>query len=176
VNHAWRLFVRRIWTDKAAYARVMRPIGFVLTFVAIVTAMVFFRATSVDAALRIVRGMVGLNGIGLPESFQSHLGMVGHWLQAHGVVSYPDDDFAFSRILRWLVGLGLIAFLLPNTQQLLERYEPALGFSIAPGDEAAVLGKLRWQPTLVWAILLATALGWGVVQLSGPSEFLYWQF
>jgi len=176
VFDAWRLLARRAWPDKVAYARVMRPIGLVLTFLAVATAMVFFRATTISGALGILRGMVGLNGVALPETLHAHLGAVGVWLQAHGVGVTAVDFFPFSEIGLWLIGLGAVAFLLPNTQQLMERYEPALGFRIGQGEEARLLGRMRWRPNLAWAILLATALAWGVLKLSGPSEFLYWQF
>jgi D-alanyl-lipoteichoic acid acyltransferase DltB (MBOAT superfamily) len=55
------------WRDRAAYARMMKPVGFVLTFVAVTTAMIFFRATSVRSAVDLVKGVFGLNGVAMPH-------------------------------------------------------------------------------------------------------------
>ena len=43
VNHGWRLVVAKRWRDKASYDRLMKPVGFIVTFVSVTSAMVFFR-------------------------------------------------------------------------------------------------------------------------------------
>ena len=35
VNHGWRVFAAHRWRDRASYDRVMKPVGFVLTFVSV---------------------------------------------------------------------------------------------------------------------------------------------
>ena len=34
IDHAWRVYAAHRWRDRAAYARVMKPAGFVVTFIA----------------------------------------------------------------------------------------------------------------------------------------------
>jgi hypothetical protein len=175
------VLARGLWKDKARYTRVMLPIGHVITFVAVVGAMVFFRATTLHAAMNIVRGMIGLQGVCLPRTMLHRLGGLGLWLQHLGIRALPPSWFPFNDMLLWIAALGAIVFLAPNTQQILARYEPALGVRAAGiSTEAHLLARvgarISWRPTLAWAFVVATVAAVGVLQLSGPSEFLYWQF
>ena len=69
---------------------------------------------------------------------------------------------------------GLIAFLAPNTQEIMGRFEPAL-----PEEGRA---KLRPAPHLSWtpqrrnAIAIGLLFALGMLALSRPTEFLYFQF
>jgi alginate O-acetyltransferase complex protein AlgI len=175
VNHGWRVIARQLWPDKVSYTRVMQPVGFVLTFVAVVTAMVFFRASTVHAALNIVRGMVGLNGVRLPAAVLAVLGPASAWLQHAGVQALSTDSFPFVDMVEWLIALAGIVFFCPNTLQILARYEPALGIKPAFG-ETGRLHWIWWRPSMGWALVVAAVAAVGFVQLAGPSEFLYWQF
>src|SRR5208282_489059 len=67
INHGWRTFAARRWRDRVSYDRIMKPAGFVLTFVSVTVAMVFFRATTVRSAFDLVKGVIGLNGFSLPH-------------------------------------------------------------------------------------------------------------
>ncbi len=178
INHAWRLWSPRIWPDQEQRTRVMRPVGFLLTFVSVVAAMVIFRAPTTGAAADLLRGLVGLNGIGLPTSILDHLGPLSAILRRLGVEAglgaglYLD----FGDMVIWAGGLLLIALTLPNTLQLLARYEPALEFS--PDQHGLRIGRftLAWRPTLTWAVLVSVVAAVGMLHLGGQSEFLYWQF
>ena len=75
-----------------------------------------------------------------------------------------------------LAAPAFIAFICPNTLQILSRFEPALGWKPAPLDSAVSKMNLMWQPSLVWATVIATILAVGILNLGGNSEFLYWQF
>jgi alginate O-acetyltransferase complex protein AlgI len=55
-NHGWRKL-----TEKLGF-RTPRVIGWLLTFVGVCVAWVFFRATSLERALEVVKGMAGLHG------------------------------------------------------------------------------------------------------------------
>jgi alginate O-acetyltransferase complex protein AlgI len=175
INHGWRVMARQFWPDKLRYTRVMNPVGFVLTFVAVVTAMVFFRASTVHAAVNIVRGMIGLNGVELPAALMTYLGPIGAWMQRAGVHALAFEDFPFADMVKWLAVLAVIVFFCPNTLQILARYEPALGIKPAFG-ETGLLNWLWWRPSVGWALVVAAVAAVGFVQLAGPSEFLYWQF
>jgi hypothetical protein len=76
---------------------------------------------------------------------------------------------------RWVVGLLFVALALPNTMRLLDRYEPALGIQPRPGETRLDL-PVSWAPSPVWTVALAALAAVAIVRLSGPSEFLYWQF
>ena len=65
----------------------MKPVGFIMTFVAGTTAMVFFRAPTVSSAIDMVRGIVGLNGIALPHALFDKLGPLAATFHRLGVVA-----------------------------------------------------------------------------------------
>ncbi len=77
VNHAWRLIRPRIWSDAKSYNRRMAPIGFLLTFLSVVFAMVLFRAPTVSAAVMVWKGMIGSYGAALPQAVFARLGAMG---------------------------------------------------------------------------------------------------
>jgi alginate O-acetyltransferase complex protein AlgI len=176
INHGWRAMARGLWPDRARYARIMTPMGHVITFIAVVAAMVFFRASTVHAAMNIVRGMAGFGGIELPSTMLHRLGAAGVWLQHVGIHATPPDWFPFNEMVAWILILAVIVFFAPNTQQMLAKYEPALGVKASDAGSANVVQRISWKPTLVWAAAVAIVAVVGVLQLSGPSEFLYWQF
>jgi D-alanyl-lipoteichoic acid acyltransferase DltB (MBOAT superfamily) len=177
VNHGWRQIKSRYFPKTQQPLGKWRLPGFLLTFASIATAMVFFKAASLSAASKILAGMVGFHGIGLPNSIFEHLGPIASLLQKTG--GGPESWWSATDLL-WLCGwtllLSVIAFLLPNTLQLLRRFEPALHTSDTATLNTGWLTQLQWRPTLRWAMFVAAIAVTGVLRLGGPSEFLYWQF
>jgi D-alanyl-lipoteichoic acid acyltransferase DltB (MBOAT superfamily) len=176
VNHAWRLFGPRIWANKETYDRIMRPTGFVLTFLSVAVAMVLFRSTNAGAAKELLQGMVGLNGISLPHQILAQLGQLTGLLQSSVSASTHMSAQEFVLAIAWLGVLLFIALLLPNTLQLLARYEPALGVRSRPATPLSLLGALEWAPTVPWAVAMSALVVAAAIRLGGKSEFLYWQF
>jgi len=176
INHGWRLVAGRLWRDRRSYARVMEPAGFVLTFLSVVSAMVFFRAATMASAIDVVKGMIGLNGIGVPEAVLDHLGPLTERLRGVGVVaeSWSLQDFAKTAI--WIFVLMVVAFGCPNVLQILTRYEPALGVAALSGKPGTGFSPLAWNASLPWAIVVSVVAATAIVSMGGPSEFLYWQF
>ena len=64
---------------------------------------------------------------------------------------------------------------LPNTQEILATFDPALKYRVSR-PRAAVPTWLRWRPNLAWAVGFAVAFIYAVFQMSHVSEFIYWQF
>lgn len=120
------------------------------TFVCVVVAWVFFRAESVAAALVLLRGMIGLNGLG-------------------GV----DGYFRGGPEIGILAISALIVWLAPNVQQMMSAYRPALETYAQHGISARCL---RWQPHSAWAVMIAILGAVAFINITGLSEFLYFQF
>jgi alginate O-acetyltransferase complex protein AlgI len=176
VNHAWRFFGPRIWTNGRNYERFMRPPGFVLTFFSVAAAMVLFRSANAGAAKELLQGMVGLNGISLPQQIHAHLGPLTGLLQSFVSATTDISAQEFVLAMAWLGVLLLVALLLPNTLQLMAHYEPALGVHPRPGAPLSSVRTLDWAPTIPWAIAISSLVVAAVMRLGGKSEFLYWQF
>src|SRR5262249_12948026 len=114
INHAWRLFGPRVWASRKAYERFMKPAGFALTFLSVAVSMVLFRSANVDAAVEILQGLIGMNGINLPQRVYA--------LVAPAVDSLPFikastgmSARAMASVTTWAAGLPFCAPLLPST-------------------------------------------------------------
>ena len=152
VNHGWRGVRSRWLTHVHMPAGLALWLGRLLTFLAVVVAWVFFRAESLSAAKAILEGMVGLNG-----------------------ATKADPYYFGTPQLRWLAAMFVIAWGLPNVQQLLHRYRPAL--ETYPGEVSPPYWKrLTWRPAAAWALLTAALLVTAIINLTRVSEFLYYQF
>jgi D-alanyl-lipoteichoic acid acyltransferase DltB (MBOAT superfamily) len=125
-----------------------------LTLLAILLANVMFRARSVGAALTIWRDMAGLGG---PPS---------------AAVSHPLDAGLLALILLSVV----IAFAMPNTQQIMRRFDPALNWrewrTVAPA-----LLRWTWRPSTAGVVFAGVVLCLGVVFIQrGQAVFIYFNF
>ena len=174
VNHAWRLVAPRLWPNIGSYDRFMRPSGLVLTLVAVAVAMVFFRSTTMGAAINILKGLIGLNGLALPLTLYDRIADWS-WVKTLGVTGLEWYAGSFKWLAMWAVVLMFIALACPNTLEILARYEPALGIKPRPEAEARTI-VLAWRPSVAWAVVLAIVAAIGIARLPQPSEFLYWQF
>jgi hypothetical protein len=177
INHAWRLAAARIWPDRRSYDHLMKPVGQLVTFMTVAATMVFFRAPTITAAIDLVKGIVGLNGLGLPQDLLGRLGPLAGILHGIGVVGEAGSGQDLISTGKLICLLLFIALALPNTLQILDRYEPALG--VRPGSTKLSIGKtgiLKWDPSLPWAIAMSAIAAIAFVSIGGPSEILYWQF
>ena len=177
--HGAYLIAHQVWQMVAASLSLGVPrslarfVSTGLTFVCVVLAWVFFRAPNLDVANRVFSGLFARNGVALPEALMSRLGALAPWLERAGIHSFLGGGGMFFSTWQWVLGAGCVAFLAPNTQQIMSRFEPAL---LAPNDPIGGITRWRWQPCRRDAILLGILLAAGMLALSRPTEFLYFQF
>jgi len=166
-----------------------------LTLLAVVVAWVLFRADSVEVAGRVLAGMAGFNGIALPvEWLHSHaslansLGAIGVQFQplaSMGPLFTPLRDLAVISgaqmqvdsvgTITALLSLALpiaIALFWPNTQQIMRRFDPAIGTTASGGLPEV----LAWRINIPFAILTAMMAAYACFGSSVASQFLYFQF
>jgi D-alanyl-lipoteichoic acid acyltransferase DltB (MBOAT superfamily) len=172
VNNAWRAARLAVVGERAA-SRAEILSGALLTFLAVVFAWVFFRATDAASAWLIIRAMLGENGAVVPSNWFGawylHTGLSG--LGVASRVGQPASAFdPTGTSLFWIACLLVITWIFPNTQQFMTRFTPALE------SVTSQYGRLAWVPSIPWAIGLGLLAAAALLSLSRASEFLYFQF
>ncbi len=131
-------------------------VSWLLTFGFVNAAWVFFRATSWADAMKVLKGMIGLNGIVLPESLQrfsllakSTIISFGEWNSA-----LLEKPYYSNRILFYLVVFSILAVFFKNSQELL------------------LNSKLR----LSRVVLIYSMFLFALVLLGDNPQFLYFNF
>jgi hypothetical protein len=137
----------------------------------VIVAWTFFRAPSFAAATTIIEGMLGRHGAEFPNGFSFAVAPLAPAMKAVGISFGQVSGSLFLRTWLWIGALGFIALALPNTQQIMCRFEPVLeSASLKPPR------RLAWRPSPGWAIVAGIAAFFGVASITRVSEFLYWQF
>jgi alginate O-acetyltransferase complex protein AlgI len=151
--HFSGMATQRIW-QHAKLPDVPVAIGWSLTILLVVVSLVFFRAGSVEAALTMLNAMAfGASGMEFIETPR--------------------------RVAALIVGGFALCLLLPNTAELLARYNPVIDRKM-PSWKTAIGGhEVVWRPTIAWAaaisILFTVALTF-VLKTDEAREFIYFQF
>jgi hypothetical protein len=158
VNHGWRALTAErhpagaegTVTRRAWDFGVARP----LTFVGGVGGGVFSGAVGLGPAGRLLQAWVG---VGTAE---------------------PTTPFETRTALAWCGGLLAACWLLPNAQQLLEAYRPALDshVRVEGARGGGWPGWARWRPSAAWACVMGVAALMVIPNLERVAAFLYWQF
>jgi hypothetical protein len=176
INHGWRTVVPKSVRTSVAYERLMAPLGWLITFVAVAFAMVLFRSPSVPAAVEILAGMTGLNGLALPQAILDQIGPALSVLSAVMPVTPSGSALELAIAMGWVSALLAIVLLLPNSLEVMARYEPAIAYRRPSEGRFGIFMAVSWRPTLLWMIGTASLAACAAYSMGGPSEFLYWQF
>ena len=147
--HGAALIVQRLW--QGAGFRMPTIVAWFLTFNFVNLTWVFFRAQTMDDALKVVQGMAGTNGLGLPAPLVDSLAVLDSLgLELRRGVGLMDEvSLAF-----WMLAAMAIVFARRNSQQL-----------------SAAFTASRLQLLLAAAVFLA-----GLVYSGGSAEFIYFDF
>jgi D-alanyl-lipoteichoic acid acyltransferase DltB (MBOAT superfamily) len=145
--HGVYLLVAHAW-DSFARVRIPPPLASGLTLIAVIVAWVIFRAPDLNSAGVILSGLTGMQGLHHP---------VAQAAEAPAII---------------LISLALLgaAAILPNTQQIMRAYRPALG----PVPPAKI--NVQWHPAIRFAALGGVAAVAIMLLSWETSEFLYFQF
>lgn len=161
-NHLYRnLFssVKKVMKPNHRNSLIKRSLSWTLTFLAVNAAFVVFRAHSIDDAIIIYKGMLGLNGFTLPIFISPYLGAIaeyGNWLQI---------PYIFSSLnLLFLLTISFVLVLLaPSTASFSE-------------NQNAKLSKLSFLNHPISAIFFGLLFALSIANFSKTSSFLYFQF
>ena len=118
--HGAALVIQRIWSQFGF--RLGRILAWIVTFNFVNAAWVFFRAEHWSDAIHILRGMIGLQGVVLPDFVARFLPDLSAW----GIV-YGDYISGVRGSILTMVWLGLafgIVLLFKNSMQKMETFTP----------------------------------------------------
>lgn len=176
INHLWLVYKNSLGLEINTWWS--HTVAKLLTFVAVMFAWVFFRADSLNTALSVVKGMLGINGFYLRDSWLYKLGPLGTLLNNLGVKFVSPDHWDLllhGYSMFWSLSLLAIVWLLPNTQQIMNESRP--GFEIGSGEtQHSNFKVLHWRPNIVCAGLCSIICVYMILNLAEISEFLYFQF
>jgi D-alanyl-lipoteichoic acid acyltransferase DltB (MBOAT superfamily) len=172
VNHAWRAVAPS--APRLLPPALARLASVALTFLCVVVGWVFFRADGFAAALAVLGGMAGLNGLTLPLELEGLAGALRGalpWLP----VGFGELATGGLRDHAWfavaLVACYGLVWLGPTTAELMAGANPTLESIEAPG-------RLRWRPG--WRAGLVAGLAVFLVALrlaaAPTSQFIYFNF
>ncbi|MCP2730046.1 MBOAT family O-acyltransferase [Limnofasciculus baicalensis] len=156
INHQWRSFRKSLGHDLKKTHWWSVGLACFVTFIAVVVGWVFFRAENLNSAVAILKTMIGANGLSMSASV------------------VPERK-------KLLVVLLLFVWFVPNTQQWLSKYSPALNLPRAetsPSWGNRLWQKIQWQPTKLIGVLFGI-LAFILIKivLEAPkTEFLYFNF
>jgi alginate O-acetyltransferase complex protein AlgI len=134
--------------------------GWLLTFLFVNAAWVFFRADSIPVAIGILKGMIGINGFPAIDEIALLLrGMSdpGIWSPNNETVHFPAR-----KLMMLAAGLALV-WLLPNTAQLAKKEvlsEPSLRAGCIAGSAIGI--------SIFYTLFIASS--------SGMASFIYFYF
>jgi alginate O-acetyltransferase complex protein AlgI len=167
INHGWRALCDRLGLSGGEWPA-FRPIGWALTFVAVASAWVLFRADSTAAASAIIRAMYGLDGQPVLQQLSTY------WDEQYRMV--VEFNWSNSSSV-WLSLTALTAFVLPNVAKLFELMRPTFVQTSARRTEvSAVTPWISWRPSWIWATVVPALFLVSVLRLRELSPFIYFQF
>ncbi|HSV28419.1 MAG TPA: hypothetical protein VLL76_02640, partial [Candidatus Omnitrophota bacterium] len=173
LNRGWRAVQKR-YGFKWGKSRPAFLASWLLTFLAVTAAWAVFRSPDLAAAAKVVPALFGANGFYLPESYGLRLGAVAQVLTALGIrFEAPVDILIYPSVAHlWkLAVLVGVALALPNSQQWLARFAPAL-------NPVASAPRRQWSPGLSTGMLTAVVfvICLVLVHVNQQSSFIYFQF
>jgi hypothetical protein len=153
----------------------------------VLLSLVFFRSSSIRAALTVVDSMSGAGAIYLPKGFQEALPFLSYFTDVSRFqVVFTDGtfsgggDFASLRIGLLLVASGAaICLLLPNCAQLLSRFRLVVDRRVPIWTLPSLHLPLAWRPSVAWSAVAGLAFSVAVsfmLNLEEAKEFIYFQF
>jgi len=171
VAHRWRLFVDSYgWRLNFWWYRLLSA---TLTFVVVLFAWVFFRASTLPVAGNMLSSMVGRNGLTMTDAVTHPEKPLGLFLTRAGVHFVPKTfaTESYSDLTKLILVMMVIVLFLPNTQQMLADHAPVLEKSERPRS---------WHLTLGWrdGLVLGGLFFWVVrgFYIAPPSPFIYFHF
>ena len=150
INHGWRLLFHQKnapqLTGPALWFSTTWKV--ILTYLAVVVSLIFFRAASVSQALDLLASMAGCHPQPIAPAYEVYI-----------------------HVGKRLIGVFLLIWMAPNVLQVFAQWNPSLS-----KPHATIPAWLQWRPTPLWAVAMALVAVVAFLAVSGQTEFLYFHF
>jgi D-alanyl-lipoteichoic acid acyltransferase DltB (MBOAT superfamily) len=177
INNGWHAACRALGHDTERSTWWGRRLSQAVTFTAVVFAWVLFRADSFNGAQNIIYGMLGSNGIAIPESYLGGFNQVNSiknlfislgW-EFRNIEFFYGKTEAVSLLLLFLISMGG-----PNTQQIMLRYHSVLE-SQRVQVQAWRWNFVRWSPNSICFVFILSITVFSLYRMMshGYKEFIY---
>ena len=178
INHLYRSIRKSLGHDLKNDGWLLRGIGWLTTFIAVVISWVFFRANNFATATSMLQSMFGFNGIELPVFIEPYLGFLRNF--GIGFLGFTVNVGISQKYATFgIIMLLVIAWFTPNTQQWMGKYNPTLTEPIEQNQPQWLQRfwqYLSWQPNKIWTVIIAALTTLSLLCFTRVSEFLYFQF
>lgn len=170
--HGTYLVINHIWVSRIDI-RMPEPVGLLLTNIAVIFAWVPFTVTDFGRTLDVWRGMVGLNGIILPEPAQ---GFLNSELFVYSNSVFRDLYLTGGGLTGALIFISalIICYLMPNVYECMRKFNPIL--EMGRLKEKFNPFKFLFIPNAVTASILVFLFYAAIIKNATNVEFLYFQF
>jgi alginate O-acetyltransferase complex protein AlgI len=178
VNHGFRAITKGTKIHYLLQTKIGVFFSTAFTFTCVVFAWAIFRASDLESAYSVIRGMLGMNGFQLPDRYMPFLGSFPSVLNFIGVEFITMDAFGSKQQIGWTFLLLLIALFGPNVREIMRNHSPYIESNLVSKKEETLRFKYIWNPTAqaatIVGILCITVL-W--LMLNGDEiEFIYFNF
>jgi len=151
LHQGWRE-LRRRRLGKARPTPLRNFGAWLLTFIGVLVAFVYFRAPSMHEAWRILAAMLGVSTAS---------------------AGFPASELIERRDFLLIGATAAVAFLAPNSSLLLREHAPALEL---PRSSPLLLGSWRLQPRDSWAFVIGGIAVISIAALGEAKTFIYYAF
>ena len=148
--HGIALIIHRIWAYSGI--KINNFLAWFITFNFINISWVFFRAKEWEDAIKVIKGMLGLSGVMLPNKFRELLQISDRYEIMFGDIYI--NFYGNSEILMWIILAFCLVLFFKNSNQLMSQF------------------KTNNRMTIFIAFILSI----GLMNISKTSEFLYFNF
>ena len=157
INHAWHRVRRLLGQDLETSSLTGRFLSTLVTFMAVVVGWVYFRAENMDTANMILSTMFG----------GQHVTILGSSLFSQQMIYEAGA---------WIISLSVLVWLMPNVLETVGYMENRHDWRRYRWMPDRLAGLLEFKLTIAWALFSSALLLVAILNLTGVSEFLYFQF
>lgn len=145
--------------SKLVAIKIPKLLGGFVTFIFVSLCWVLFRAESFDAAMLMFRTMFCTDRLILPIEMRNavQLEQVSHAGEFHKTP------------IAWIISSALIAFFAPNSMQIINSNKFNSTYTYP-------MTRFEWKPSKLWLVICILLFIGCLFNMSGLSEYLYYQF